>query len=251
MKPSDLKTMTLTDHLLELRRRLLLVVVLFGVLSAVGYTQAEALFHILVRPLQTLLSSSPNHRLIYTALPEAFLTYLKVALFFGGFVTCPLALMHLWRFIMPGLYQSERQKWRFYFVATPLLFYGGALFAYTLVIPKAWAFFLSFEVPQGSGVLPIHLEARMGEYLSMTLQMLFAFGLSFLLPIALMIACQTGLVTVEMLARGRRYALLLILIASAILTPPDLFSMIALAIPLYALYESALLFIRMATKRQS
>ena len=242
------KEMPLVAHLLELRSRLLWSFLFFVVSFIVLYPLSQNLFAYLVKPLADLLSDEnavgEARRLIYTGLPEAFLTYLKVTLFAAFFISFPLLAIQIWRFIMPGLYQNERSTFFIFMVATPFLFTVGAGFAFYGIIPMAWKFFLSYESSAAVTGLAIQLEARVSEYLSMTLQMMIAFGLCFQLPLILLLLAKLGVLTSRSLAEKRRYAIVLILIASAILTPPDVLSMMGLAIPLYGLYELSILLVR-------
>ncbi|NCP62857.1 MAG: twin-arginine translocase subunit TatC [Alphaproteobacteria bacterium] len=242
------KEMPLVAHLLELRSRLLWSFLFFVLSFAVLYPFSQYLFAYLVTPLADLLTddtaSGEARRLIYTGLPEAFLTYLKVTLFAAFFVSFPLLAIQIWRFIMPGLYKNEKETFFIFMVATPLLFIIGAGFAFYGIIPMAWKFFLSYETSAAVTGLAIRLEARVSEYLSMTLQMMIAFGLCFQLPLVLLLLAKLGVLSSRSLAEKRRYAIVLILIASAVLTPPDVLSMMGLAVPLYGLYELSILLVR-------
>jgi sec-independent protein translocase protein TatC len=229
----------LIAHLVELRNRLLWVFGTFGIATCACYFFAADIYAFLTDPLAHL-PHAEHRRLIYTGLTEAFTTYLKVALFAGGLLTVPVMLLHVWLFVAPGLYARERNAVLPFFIAAPILFVMGACLAFYGVIPIAWAFFLSFETPQPSNGLPIVLEARVGEYLSLTMTLIFAFGLAFQLPILLGVLGRLGVVNASHLVRFRKWALVLILIVAAILTPPDVLSQSALAIPLYCLYEMSI-----------
>jgi sec-independent protein translocase protein TatC len=242
--------MSLLEHLIELRQRLMACLLMFVISAGIAYYFAEPLFSFLVMPLAKVLDHSFTHRLIYTGLSEAFVTYVKVALFTGAFFSFPFVMVQVWRFIAPGLYQHERKVFFKFIVFTPLLFLTGAAFAYFIIIPSAWRFFLQFESPGQAGSLPIQLEAKLSEYLSMTLQLLFAFGLCFLLPILVLLLNRIGIMSIDLLTHSRRYAFLLILILSAVLTPPDVLSMIGLAVPLYLLYEISIMLVKLTEKRQ-
>jgi sec-independent protein translocase protein TatC len=242
------KTMSLIEHLSELRTRLLWCFTFLVGAFACLYPFADHLFAYLTAPLAKLLDAESGRRMIYTGLPEAFLTYVKVTLFTAFTVTFPVLAAQIWRFVMPGLYQTERRVFRTLIVATPCLFLLGAAFAFYGIIPLAWQFFLSYETSSGTG-LPIQLEARISEYLSMTLQMMIAFGLCFQLPLILYVLGRFGLVKAATLAQGRRYAGVAILIVSAFLTPPDVLSMMGLALPLYGLYELGIILVRIVEKK--
>ena len=236
--------MNLLSHALELRTRLIACLVFLLICAGIAYAYAQEIFAFLLTPLP----EGESRRLIYTGLPEAFLTYVKLALWTGVFVALPFIFLQVWRFVAPGLYANERRVFLLFMGLTPLLFFTGAAFSFYVVIPNAWKFFLSFEQTHGVGV-PIVLEARISEYLSLTLQLIFAFGGAFLLPVVLFILNKIGVLSAGQLASGRRYAFVLILILAAILTPPDVFSMIALAIPLYFLYEMSIILIKSFGKK--
>lgn len=230
-------------HLLELRKRLLITVGFFLGAFGVSYCFAKEIFDVLVYPLAQVLGKEGltgeggPRRLIYTGMAEAFLTYVKVALFSALFFSLPLLCTQIWRFVAPGLYQKEQRAVRPFLVATPFLFALGACFAYFIIIPAAWTFFVQFETQAPQTFLPIQLEARIGEYLSLVMHLLLAFGLSFQLPVCLVLLARVGLVKASFLRDRRRYAFILILGASAFLTPPDVLSMLGLALPLYGLFE--------------
>lgn len=234
----------LIEHLIELRRRFVISLCAFLLATAACYGFAGEIYAFLVRPLAAAFADPAHERMIYTGLAEAFFTYLKLAVFAGFFLSFPVIAAQCYGFLAPGLYKRERRVLLPYLAAGPVLFLLGAALAYYLVFPLAWRFFLSFEMPGGQGSLPIELEARVGEYLSLSMHLLIAFGLSFQLPVVLVLLCRFGMVRAETLASGRRYAVVLIAIFAALATPPDVFSMIALSIPLYLLYELSLLLCR-------
>src|SRR5690606_10524944 len=232
----------LMTHLIELRNRLLWVCGVFAVATLACYFYAAGIYGFLTDPLARINTVMPR-RMIYTGLTEAFTTYLKVALFAGFFATVPFILWQIWRFVAPGLYGHERRAILPFFVMAPVLFVAGAALAYFFVMPMAWRFFLSFETPQPSNGLPIVLEARVGEYLTLCMTLIMAFGLAFQLPVILGVLGRLGLVTAQALAKWRKWALLVIVVVAAVLTPPDVVSQIALAIPLYCLYEMPLVLV--------
>lgn len=239
----------LISHLIELRRRLIYTLVTFFAAFAVTYCFSEHIFKFLVQPLADVLPSTTSRRLIYTGLAEAFITYVKVALFAAVFISCPIILTQIWLFIAPGLYEREKKSFLPFLVATPFMFVTGSAFAYYIIIPNAWKFFLTFETNHMIQDLPIQLEARMGEYLAITMQLLLAFGCCFELPVILILLARLKIIQVTTLSSKRKYAFLLILILSALLTPPDVLSMIGLAIPLYGLYEVTILLVKLMNKR--
>lgn len=243
--------MTLLDHLIELRRRLIYCFVVWGITFAICYGFSEDIFFFLVKPLAHLLSGAAGERrLIYTGLTEAFTTYLKVA-FFGGFILAfPFIASQIWFFMAPGLYQHEKRTFLPFLIATPVLFFLGAAIAYTVVCPLAWQFFLSFEVSASPGGLPIQLEARVSEYLSLMMKLIFAFGISFQLPILLTLLAHTGAINSAQLRIHRKYAFLGIVVISALITPPDLLSPISLIIPIYGLYELSIFLVKGVEKKR-
>lgn len=230
----------LMEHLIELRQRLVYSAVAFMAAFLICFFYAEPIYRFLVEPLAHAYPDPEARRMIYTGLAEAFLTYMKLGLFGGLFLAFPVIAFQLYRFLAPGLYKREKHVVLPFLLAAPLLFIAGAALAYYFVFPMAWKFFLSFETT-GGDALPIMLEARVGEYLALTMHILIAFGVAFQLPVVLTLLARAGFVKAEKLARGRKYALIGVVTASAVLTPPDVFSQIGLSIPLYLLYECSIL----------
>jgi len=248
--PDDLSAQPLLAHLIDFRRRLMysLSAILVGFI--VSYFFAPEIYAFLVRPLAEA-AEGESRRLIYTGLTEAFMTYIKLALWTGCFLAFPVIAAQVWLFMAPGLYKHERRAFLPFLIATPVLFLLGAAMAYYLVFPLAWKFFLSFEVPVAAGSLPIQLEARISEYLSLSMTIIFAFGLAFELPVILVLLTRIGLLSAAKLSQFRRYAIVLIFIAAAILTPPDVISQISLAIPLMFLYEASIIAAKWVEKSRS
>ncbi len=245
----DLTKTPLLSHLLELRRRLLYCLLVFVLVFVGCFLVARPIYGFLMAPLLEVFGPDSGRRMIYTGLHEAFLTYLKLSFFVALFLTLPLILNQLWKFIAPGLYRSEQRPLRFVFLLTPLLFLAGAALAYFVVFPMAWGFFLGFESSALETGIPVQLEARVSEYLGLVIQLVLAFGLCFELPLLLYVMAAVGLLDSQTLVRGRRYAVVIIFAAAAVVTPPDLISQIALGLPMLLWYELAILAIRRNERR--
>src|SRR5918994_2322333 len=247
----DDRQMPLLDHLIELRNRLMYACAALFVGFLACYFFAEDIYAFLVQPLADIYQGETGRRMIYTGLTEAFFTYLKVAFWAGAFLTFPIVAAQLWLFIAPGLYRNEKQAFLPFLIATPILFFMGGAIAYYVVFPLAWRFFVSFETAGGPVTLPIELEARVGEYLSLVMKLIFAFGLSFQLPVALTLMGRVGLVSSEALARNRKYAIVGVFVVAAIITPPDIISQIGLGIPIILLYEISIIAVRIVERRRA
>lgn len=235
----------LLSHLVELRKRLLISVAVILPLFGIAYLFSEDIYGWLVAPLAEIAASEQNgneRRMIYTGLTEAFFTYIKISFWAAIMLSFPIWGWQCYRFIAPGLYKNERRAILPFMFAAPMLFIFGVMLAYYVVVPLAWKFFLGFETESIAGSLPIQLEARVSEYLSLSMQLLFGFGIAMQLPILLLLLIRTGVLTTEKLRLWRKYAIIVSLVMAAILTPPDIISQIILAIPLLLLYEMVILF---------
>ncbi len=237
IKDLDDRQMPLLDHLIELRNRLMYSCIAIFLGFLVCYFFAEDIYAFLVQPLADIYQGQTGRRMIYTGLAEAFFTYIKVAFWAGAFLTFPFVATQLWLFIAPGLYRDEKKAFLPFLAATPVLFFLGGAMVYYFIFPLAWRFFLSFETTGADGGLPIELEARVGEYLSLVMKLIFAFGLSFQLPVALTLMGRVGLISADALVRNRKYAIVGVFVVAAVITPPDIISQIGLAIPIILLYE--------------
>jgi len=241
----------LMEHLLELRKRLLYVMVGIFVTFGFCYLVSDQIYNFLVQPLADLFAGQQDRRMIYTGLHEAFFTKIKVAFFGAIMITFPFILIQVWKFIAPALYKDEKGAFFPFLIATPILFLMGAALVYYLVIPMAWQFFVGFETTGGNGTLPIELEARVGEYLSLVMKLIFAFGFCFQLPVLLTLLGRVGLVTPDGLRQRRKYAVVITFAVAAFLTPPDIISQIGLGLPILLLYELSIITISFFEKKRA
>lgn len=254
------KKMPLLDHLIELRNRLMWAVGSLILMTVACFAFADQIYLFLTQPLvrayeiAAQISGTPANaapRMIYTAPQEAFLTYLKVAFFSGGFIAFPVIAGQLWMFVAPGLYKNEKRAFLPFLVATPVLFVMGGALVYYVVAPFAFAYFLSYQTAGGDGQLPIQLETRVAEYLSLMMQFIFAFGLSFQLPVLLTLLARVGIVSSEGLKSKFRYAIVGAFVVAAVLTPPDVLSQISLALPIVVLYGVSILCAKFVEKKRA
>ena len=249
MTNQEFKEMSLIDHLTELRKRLIWSFIYIVLIFIICFYFANNLFSFLAKPLVNLLDVEKGQGFIYTALQEAFFTELKVAFFFALFFSFPLISIQIWKFIAPGLYSNEKKAFLPFLIATPILFFLGGSLVYYFIAPVAWKFFLSYQNLESSGV-PIRLEAKMAEYLSLMMRFIFAFGLAFQLPVVLTLLAKVNIVDYKTLKKFRKYAIVIAFLSAAFLTPPDPFSQISLALPIILLYEISIYLAKMIYKKR-
>ncbi|KIE05077.1 Sec-independent protein translocase protein TatC [Candidatus Jidaibacter acanthamoeba] len=235
-------------HFVELKTRLFLCVITFIFFALISYYFSEQIYGFLTKPLLEIYSPKAGRRLIFTNLTEAFFTYFKVACYSGFIFSFPFIAFQLYFFVAPGLYRKEKWTLIPILLFIPVLFFLGAATVYYFVIPMAWKFFLSFENLNSTEYLPVMLEAKISDYLDLTLEMIIGFGIAFQLPVIALLLAKAKVLKGSWLADKRKYAVVAIFIVAAILTPPDVISQVLLAIPLLLLYEISIVICKVIEK---
>jgi len=243
----------LIEHLTELRNRLIRSVVAFAICMILAFTVAGQIFNFLAKPIvEILMANGQAPDLIFTGLQQGFMVNIRISLFGGFLLSFPYISFQLWKFIAPGLYKDEKNAFLPFLLASPVLFFIGATFAFYVVMPLAFDFFLGFQQTNEniSDLVGITYLGTINEYLGLTMKFIIAFGLCFQLPVLLTLMGKAGLISSQTLAKSRKYAMVGILVLAAIVTPPDVITQIILFTVVYALYEVSVILVKWVEKKR-
>lgn len=239
---------TLREHLLEIKKRFLIIFICFILTFFLCYNFKEVILHFFLIPLLKVVDIKSS-TIIFTCITEAFFSYIKLSIFVSCLIVTPVICFQIYFFIAPALLADEKKITVFILFCSPTLFYIGSFFVVYCVMPQAWNFFLSYE--HSNLIVPLVLYPKISEYINLVIQLTMAFGIAFQLPIIISMLSLLQFITSDFLKRTRRFAVVMIFIVSAILTPPDIISQIALAMPLILLYETSIVFCMLIENRRS